>query len=461
MPPLPELDLALYKHKTANACEHQQHQQQMLASMQQGALRLRPSPTARCTASTTGRPCLTAWPVRSTPLLHHSRRHSRPVPCAASNSSSPNGDSPFAGAGQAFAGQAQAFAENVQKKVGEFVTEQKLEEKAAQASKDAQRALSSTVQELQEGARRTYMKLDRCVEQPSVMQGACCHATTPVIKAGVCSCVGGLHVKVLHPVLSVHAHLHGSTIAGRSDKPVAVSRFTNICGALSTNIVHCTQDGMHVITRWHACNYKMACMPSFIRALNHAPMPLHSCLHSEYDLQGKADSASKRVQEATADIDQQWGVRRRIRAAAADVRQRLPTWKRKIGAFSATQEGKAAALVLFVVLLSTGALWSVLNLAWLLWWVSLPVGFLMADQARKEAATAAATAAAESEQRRREAASPFASFFGGRGRGPGGSSARRGGSSGGSGGRVYADQDGPVVDAQWVSLDDDGSYKRR
>jgi hypothetical protein len=89
-----------------------------------------------------------------------------------------------------------------------------------------------------------------------------------------------------------------------------------------------------------------------------------------------------------------------------------------------------------VGLLLSGALFKILNLVWLSWWVGVPISIYMADRARQRA-----RAAADS-----------------RGGGGGGGWGAAGGGGGGGGASAW-DRTGPVVEAEWVSLDDEGRPK--
>jgi hypothetical protein len=106
-------------------------------------------------------------------------------------------------------------------------------------------------------------------------------------------------------------------------------------------------------------------------------------------------------------------------------------------------QGKAAYTLLFVGLLVSGALFKLLNLAWLAWWVGAPLSLLLAHQ-----------------QRQKQQAGGDARRAGWGGGGGAGAAAPGGG--GGGGGRAAGwDRGGPVVDAEWVSLDDDGRPARK
>ncbi|KAI8471464.1 MAG: hypothetical protein J3K34DRAFT_468238 [Monoraphidium minutum] len=163
-------------------------------------------------------------------------------------------------------------------------------------------------------------------------------------------------------------------------------------------------------------------------------------LDAEYDLTGRWSNLQGQVKEKAQDIDQQFSLRRKLRALTEDAKRLAPIWKRRTSEFAATTQGKAAFTFLFVGLLLSGTLFKILNLVWLGWWVSLPVSIFLADQQRRKQRGEAAAAAGAAPR----------SAWGGRGRG--------GGGGGGAGGW---DRTGPVVEAEWVSLDDDGSPKRK
>ena len=163
-------------------------------------------------------------------------------------------------------------------------------------------------------------------------------------------------------------------------------------------------------------------------------------LDSTYNIKQNLDRTAKRVSEAAQDIDQQLSFSRRVKNAASDFNRKAPTWRRQFGEFSSTQGGKATLLFVFVALVMSGTLWQLLNLVWLLWWVSVPVGMYMANENRKQWQE-------QQERQQREGGSS--------------SSSGRSSYSSGGGGLSKKYSQGPVVDAQWVSLDDDGTYKRK
>jgi hypothetical protein len=152
--------------------------------------------------------------------------------------------------------------------------------------------------------------------------------------------------------------------------------------------------------------------------------------------------SKKWVSETVRDIDQEYSVTRRLKSLYDDAKRMAPVWKRQFNSFSSTQLGKATLTLLFVGLLFSGLLWQLLNVFWLLWWVSVPVSLLLASQGRKAA-----------EQQGASSSGFGGSQFGQQRWGDFGSSSSsssRGGYGGGS-------SEGPVVDAEWTSIDDDSS----
>jgi hypothetical protein len=149
----------------------------------------------------------------------------------------------------------------------------------------------------------------------------------------------------------------------------------------------------------------------------------------------------KTVSERVRDIDQEYSVTRRFKSLYDDAKRMAPVWKRQFSAFSSTQLGKATLTLLFVGLLFSGLLWQLLNVFWLLWWVSVPVSLLLASQGRKAAEQQGAGGAASSSQFGQQRWGDFGNSSNSR------SSSRSG----------YGGSDGPVVDAEWTSIDDDSS----
>lgn len=146
-------------------------------------------------------------------------------------------------------------------------------------------------------------------------------------------------------------------------------------------------------------------------------------LDAEWDLAGRWNNLQGRLSEKVQDIDQQFNLRRKVRATVEDVGRMAPLWKRQLAEFSSTTQGKATLTLLFVGLLLSGTLFKLLNLIWLGWWVSVPLSLFLANQQRQK-----------QREERQQAAQ------------------RATGSSRDS---SSWDRTGPVVEAEWVSLDDD------
>jgi hypothetical protein len=169
-------------------------------------------------------------------------------------------------------------------------------------------------------------------------------------------------------------------------------------------------------------------------------------LDSTYNIKQNLDKTAKRVSEAAQDLDQQLSFSRRVKNAANDFNRKAPAWRRQFGEFSSTSGGKATLLVAFVALLMSGTLWQLLNLVWLIWWVSVPVGLYMANENRKQQ---------QERQQQQGSSNDNSSNFG--------SNFSSSGYYGRSGSNPLSKKysQGPVVDAQWVSLDDDGSPRKK
>jgi hypothetical protein len=170
-------------------------------------------------------------------------------------------------------------------------------------------------------------------------------------------------------------------------------------------------------------------------------------LESEHNLSQRFGRTRTWVSEKVRDIDQEWSVRRRVKTAVEDVQRKLPLWKRQFSEFSSTPLGKAALTLGFVSLLFSGFLWQLMNAFWLLFWLSIPVSALIASQRSKEAAQQEQ----QQQQQRQQQQSPFSSWMGN----SGSSSSKSSSSS----------SEGPIVEAEWVSLDENdepkGGWKRR
>jgi hypothetical protein len=164
-------------------------------------------------------------------------------------------------------------------------------------------------------------------------------------------------------------------------------------------------------------------------------------LESEHNISQRFERTKTWASETVRDIDQEWSVRRKLKSVAEDVQRKLPLWRRQFSQFSSTPLGKAALTLGFVSLLFSGLFWQLVNAFWLLFWLSIPVSALIASQRSKEAGQE------QQQQQQQRAQSPFSGW----------------GSSSTSSSR--SNSEGPIVEAEWVSLDEDdqpkSGWKRR
>eukprot|EP00879_Flechtneria_rotunda_P001703 GHRR01001865.1.p1 GENE.GHRR01001865.1~~GHRR01001865.1.p1 ORF type:complete len:286 (+),score=109.27 GHRR01001865.1:158-1015(+) len=159
-------------------------------------------------------------------------------------------------------------------------------------------------------------------------------------------------------------------------------------------------------------------------------------IESEHNLSAKVNQTRRWLSERARDIDQKYSMRRKVKTAADDMKRLVPVWQRQFKEFSSTQFGKASLTLAFVVLLFSGLLWQLLNMFWLLWWVSVPVSLYAASQKRKETQNQAGYTSSNNPY-----GSSSSSWYN--------SSSSRSSSRG-----TGYNSDGPVVDAEWVSLDE-------
>jgi hypothetical protein len=165
-------------------------------------------------------------------------------------------------------------------------------------------------------------------------------------------------------------------------------------------------------------------------------------LESEHNISQKFDRTKTWVSETARDIDQEWSLRRRIKTVTEDVKRMAPQWRRQFSQFSSTSLGKATLTLAFVSLLFSGLFWQIVNAFWFLFWLSIPVSALIASQRSKEAA--------QQQQQQQQQASPFSNW---------------GSSWGSNNSSSSSSSEGPIVEAEWVSLDENdepkGGWKRR
>ncbi|KAG1657537.1 hypothetical protein FOA52_005423 [Chlamydomonas sp. UWO 241] len=177
-------------------------------------------------------------------------------------------------------------------------------------------------------------------------------------------------------------------------------------------------------------------------------------LDTEYEVSAKASKASKRLQEKVTDVDQEWGIRRRLRLLREDAVKAAPVWSRKFNEYAATPMGRFSVICGVLLLMTTSVFWKVINWVFFLWWLAIPIAvFTIQKQASETLKRAQEQQAAEEEERR----DPLGSMFrratqemGERGRkqgGAGGSGAKPRG-----GGSTSSRDGGPVIDAEWNEL---------
>ncbi|MEW5297375.1 MAG: hypothetical protein WDW38_008166 [Sanguina aurantia] len=196
----------------------------------------------------------------------------------------------------------------------------------------------------------------------------------------------------------------------------------------------------------------------------------YQSLDSEYQIGEKAERATRQAKEAAKDIDQKYSVRRRVRNFVDSVRTNWPLWQARLNTFADTMPGKVVVVAGFVVAVSTPFFWQVVNLLLFSSFLIIPFAMFILDFARRRALQVQQEQ--EEERIRQErAANPFADMFrgfneAGTGAGGGPQSAGRGptrkakGGFWGSAGRDVSGDAGPVIEAEWTSLDEDGQKKR-
>eukprot|EP00955_Chlamydomonas_euryale_P080432 363423-Chlamydomonas_euryale.AAC.4 len=94
-----------------------------------------------------------------------------------------------------------------------------------------------------------------------------------------------------------------------------------------------------------------------------------SRLDSEYDLSGRASKAKRRLKEQATDVDQQWGIRRKLRVWSEDLKKAWPVWSRRFEEYASTPVGRFSVIAGVVLLMTTTVFWKVcarglLSLPW-------------------------------------------------------------------------------------------------
>lgn len=166
-------------------------------------------------------------------------------------------------------------------------------------------------------------------------------------------------------------------------------------------------------------------------------------LDSEYNIQDKVSTASRRVEESLRDADQEWGVRRKFRSSREYLKRNVPMWKNKARDFLSTPQGKVAAVVAVFMLVQLPIFWQIVNTLLLLWWASIPISLLMVGMAQQNEQK---KMQAQQAARARKAANPFSDIFT-----QARSSTRPG--RGQQGGGRKGQSDGPIIDADYTVID--------
>jgi hypothetical protein len=139
-----------------------------------------------------------------------------------------------------------------------------------------------------------------------------------------------------------------------------------------------------------------------------------------------------------------------ITFVAPQLQRQWPIWSKRISEFSQTTSGKVVGVGLFVLALQSGLFFSLLNWLLLLWWLSIPLSMALGSAIRKKQVEQMQQ---QAEEANRQQANPFAGFWNKQQAGSGSAS-----KSGGS--KTNWDTDGPVVDAEWSTIDDDTPRRR-
>ena len=76
-------------------------------------------------------------------------------------------------------------------------------------------------------------------------------------------------------------------------------------------------------------------------------------------VQDKAAKAAKRMQESAKDVDQQYGVRRRLRSVLQELERALPAITRSFESFASTPLGRITLIAGLFLLMTTAVFWRV------------------------------------------------------------------------------------------------------
>lgn len=176
----------------------------------------------------------------------------------------------------------------------------------------------------------------------------------------------------------------------------------------------------------------------------------------EYNLSEKAQKAGKRFEETAREVDSRYGVRNKLRGIVDDVQRKWPRWRRQLEEFWATPFGQVVGIAAVGWLFYTGAVFWLLNWLLLLWWLAPLFLVPLARYINKQQLEELERQAREQQERQRAAANPFSAFGKGFSQAAAGAAAGKRAQAAPEQGkrRTYSQQDGPVIDAEWTSLDD-------
>lgn len=167
----------------------------------------------------------------------------------------------------------------------------------------------------------------------------------------------------------------------------------------------------------------------------------YSKLESKYQLNQKAQKAARRFEETVREVDQQYSIRRTFRNVGEQLKRKWPIWRRGFEEFSSTNLGKIVLGMLFVWLLTTSFFLKLVSAVLFLSWLSVPVSLVLVNLASQKQAQKLQE---EQEKQRQRQRNPFGDIFN--------SAQARYKESKQT--KRSTQQDGPVIDAEWHSLDE-------
>jgi hypothetical protein len=72
-------------------------------------------------------------------------------------------------------------------------------------------------------------------------------------------------------------------------------------------------------------------------------------------------------------VDQEWGIRRRLRVLREDAAKAWPVWSRKFEEYASTPMGRFSVICGVLLLMTTSVFWKVINWVLFLWWLAIPI----------------------------------------------------------------------------------------